>query len=144
MTVEQCLAILEIGERPTKLVVKRAFRRIALKTHPDTVGSDQAFQRAKLAYDTLMALSDDQLAKVDTPLRKERAKSHGPYDPFDDRDYDKRVFFTPENPATEGFERSLRAKGCRHCGGGGFTTKIMDPRLGYASKERRLCKCQWN
>lgn len=140
MTINECLKLLDITGKPTKTAVKKAFRQAALKHHPDTRGSDKEFIHIKVAYDTLMALSADEL---------ERHSGHGTttitstYDPFNDPDYDKRVFFTPENPNTEGFERKLRAKGCPHCDGYGFITKNTDPSKGFMGRERRLCKCQW-
>lgn len=140
MTIDACLKTLGITGKPTKTAVKKAFRQAALRHHPDARGSDSEFIRIKTAYDTLMALSAEELAKYGT---RETPPASGHYDPFNDPDYDKRAFFEPDNPNTEGFERKLRAKGCPHCGGYGFVTKNTDPSKGFMGRERRLCKCQW-
>lgn len=139
MTIDTCLTLLGIKGKPTKTAVKRAFRQAALKHHPDKRGTDSQFIQIKTAYDTLMALSADELTKHEV---RETTPSDT-YDPFTDPDYNKRVFFEPENPNTEGFERKLRAKGCPHCDGYGFMTKNTDPSKGFLGRERRLCKCQW-
>lgn len=138
MTIQQCLSLLEVDGTPTKAAIKKAFRQAALKYHPDKRGSDKQFIKIKEAYDNLMSLPSDELVKYqiqDSP--------DGKYDPFDDLDYKKRIFFTPDNPATEGFERKVRAKGCPYCGGYGFKTKNTDPSKGFMGRETRLCKCQW-
>lgn len=141
MTIRECLELLEIRDTPTKIVIKKAFRRAALQHHPDKRGSSAAFQKIKLAYDTLIAKTDDELAWY---AKKQSATAEsGIYDPFDDPDYEDRDFFEPERLRTADFERSARAKGCHHCDGRGFMTKIMDPSRGYISKEKRWCKCQW-
>lgn len=141
MTIEACLKLLGVTDKPSKTAIKKAFRQAALKHHPDKRGTDTEFIRVKTAYDTLMALSNDELARYTAPPQP--ANSSGNYDPFDDPDYEKRVFFQPENQLAEGFERKLRAKNCPHCGGYGFVTKNTDPSKGFLGRERRLCKCQW-
>lgn len=141
MTIEACLAILDIQETPTKTVIKKAFRKAARLHHPDTRGSDAQFIKVKLAYDTLMSATSEELSQYPKPVQKTTAS--GRYDPFTDPDYASRQFFVPENPATEGFERKLRAKNCPHCGGYGFVTKNTNPAKGFAGRETRLCKCQW-
>lgn len=141
MTIDAYITALGIKGKLSKATVKKAFRRAALKYHPDTQGSDAEFIKIKAAYDALIALSNDELAK-----HEPRIETHfpsGKYDPFSDPDYDKRIFFEPENPQTEGFERKLRAKNCPHCGGYGFVTKNTDPSKGFMGRERRLCRCQW-
>lgn len=140
MTIDECLKLLSVTERPTRAAVKKAFRQAALKHHPDTRGSDKEFIRVKVAYDTLMALPTDELERHSSPNETTDTPA---YNPFNDLDYDKRTFFSPENLSTEGFERKLRAKGCPHCDGYGFVTKNTDPSRGFMGRERRLCKCQW-
>ena len=140
MTIDACLKTLGITGKPTKTAVKKAFRQAALRHHPDARGSDSEFIRIKTAYDTLMALSAEELAKYGT---RKSPPASGHYDPFNDPDYNRRIFFEPDNPNAEGFERKLRAKGCPHCGGYGFVTKNTDPSKGFMGRERRLCKCQW-
>ena len=141
MTIEDSVVALGIKTKLSKVTVKKAFRQAALKHHPDARGSDTEFIKVKVAYDTLMALSSDELARYE-PHAKTATPSGG-YDPFTDPNYDKRIFFTPENPNTEGFERKLRAKGCPYCHEFGFITKNTDPSKGFMGRERRLCKCQW-
>ncbi len=141
MTIDSCVATLGLEGKLTRTGVKKAFRQAALKHHPDARGSDTEFIKVKVAYDTLMALSADELANYKSNAAP--TTSSGSYDPFADPDYDKRTFFTPENPNTEGFERKLRAKGCAHCHEFGFITKNTDPSKGFLGRERRLCKCQW-
>lgn len=138
MTIEQCLDLLEVDGKPTKSSIKKAFRLAAIKHHPDKRGSDKQFIQIKEAYDILIALSTEELARY-----QKQTSSSGLYDPFDDFDYNSRVFFTPDNPATEGFERKIRAKGCPHCNGYGFKTKNTDPSKGFIGRETRLCRCQW-
>ena len=140
MTIDACLKTLSITGKPTKAAIKKAYRQAALKHHPDARGSDNEFIRIKTAHDTLMALSAEELAKYDV---RAAPPPSGRYNPFTDPDYDKRVFFEPENPNAEGFERKLRAKGCPHCDGYGFVTKNTNPAKGFMGRERRLCKCQW-
>ena len=139
MTIEESLKLLNINEKPTKTAIKKAFRQAATKYHPDKQGSSEEFIKIKVAYDTLMATSTDKL----TQYKVYSADNQEKYDPFMDLDYDSREFFEPESPATEGFERKLRAKGCKHCGEFGFVTKNVDPSKGFLGRERRLCKCQW-
>ncbi len=141
MRIDTYITTLGITGKLSKATVKKAFRQAALKYHPDTKGSDAEFIKIKAAYDALIALSNDELAKHES--HAETAPQSGKYDPFLDPDYDKRVFFEPENLRTEGFERKLRAKNCPHCGGYGFITKNTDPSKGFMGRERRLCKCQW-
>jgi DnaJ-class molecular chaperone len=140
MTIDACLTLLGIKGKPTRAAVKKAFRQAALKHHPDKRGTDTEFIRIKTAYDTLMALSAEELAKYEA---LETPPPSGHYDPFIDSDYNIRTFFEPDNPNVEGFERKLRARGCPHCGGYGFVTKNTDPAKGFMGRERRLCKCQW-
>ncbi len=141
MTIKEALDILGITDKPTKAAVKRAFRGAALKHHPDVKGSDKAFMRAKAAYDLLVNLPKEELAKHSAPPSP--VKPDGSYNPFDDPFYDQRVFFTPDNPAAEGFERSIRAKNCPHCHSLGFFTKNTSPGKGFLGRERRYCCCQW-
>jgi DnaJ-class molecular chaperone len=145
MTIEASLTVLQLDSSPTRTDIKRAFRKAALEYHPDVRGSDVAFIQIKEAYDALMELSDDALARIrQTPKYATQASNTtGSYDPFADPYYDERHFAQPDNPATEGFERQLRAKGCPHCGGFGFITKNIHPEKGFLGRERRFCKCQW-
>jgi curved DNA-binding protein CbpA len=46
-------ALLGLAENHTEADLKVAFRRLARITHPDAGGSSEAFQKAKLAYETL-------------------------------------------------------------------------------------------
>lgn len=142
MNTSDCLRLLSIEGTPTKIVVKKAFRKAALRYHPDTRGSNVDFIRIKTAYDTLMALSSEELARI-SPIKNTPSVPGNHYDPFSDPDYGSHVFFEPENPATEGFERKLRAKHCPYCHELGFITKNVDPSKGFMGRERRLCKCQW-
>lgn len=139
MTIKESLEILEITGKPTKAAVKRAFRQAALKHHPDKKGSSKTFQRVKKAYDTLIALSKEELDKYSVPVKP----AANIYDPFEDPFYSERVFFTPDNPALEGFERKVRANNCPYCGSLGFFTKNTAPEKGFMGLERRLCRCQW-
>lgn len=141
MTTAESLKILEITGTPTKAAIKKAFRKAALQHHPDARGTNQRFIAIKTAYDTLMSLSSEELAHHQ--LARATPNTGGQYDPFADPDYDKRTFFMPENPATEGYERKLRAKSCPHCKGYGVITKNINPSKGFLGRERRLCKCQW-
>lgn len=139
MTLAECLQLLGVSGKPTKLAIKKAFRLAALRYHPDTKGSDKEFIRLRTAYDKLMALKTDELARV-SPVE---TSSSARYDPFFDPNYQDRRFFEPENRATEGFERSLRARGCVICHGMGCITKNTNPTKGFMGRERRYCKCQW-
>jgi len=145
MTIRDCLALLDIRDTPTKIVIKKAFRHAALQKHPDKNGSDAEFKKLKAAYDTLMSYSDEELVRYSKKNSSATPRAtKGAYDPFEDPDYDERVFFEPENPRTAQFEQYIRAKGCRHCKGLGYMSKIMDPKNAFLSRERRRCKCQWN
>lgn len=144
MTIQECLDVLDIHEPPTKTIIKQAFRRAALITHPDNNGDSTRFITIKTAYDTLAALDPTEPSSYQHIVQPKRSGAPpGRYDPFKDPEYHKRVFFTPENPRTEGFERKLRAEGCPHCHELGYMTKITDPERGFMSRERRFCKCQW-
>lgn len=138
MTDTECLQLLGVVGKPTKTAVKKAFRLAALQFHPDIQGSDKEFIRLRAAYDQLIALKSDELARLEVV-----SVVGSKYDPFVDLNYSKRQFFIPDNPATEGFERGLRARGCSHCRGMGYITKNTDPARGFMGRERRLCRCQW-
>lgn len=139
MTATEYLRLLGIADKPTKAAIKRAFRQAAPRHHPDAKGTDKDFIKLKKAYDRLMSLSDDELARLNVA----KPDLGGRYDPFNDPDYNSRVFFSPDNPATEGFERKLRARGCPHCRALGHVTKNVDPAKGFMGRETRLCRCQW-
>lgn len=141
MTIPDCLKLLELSGTPTKAAIKKAFRKAALKYHPDTRGSNTQFIAIKTAYDMLLSLSAEGLAQYTPVTPSTHASGH--YDPFSDAAYDQRLFFQPDNPATEGFERKLRAKNCPYCDGYGFVIKNTNPSKGFIGRERRLCKCQW-
>lgn len=141
MTITDSLKLLGLSGAPTKVTLKKAFRKAALKYHPDTRGSNAQFIAIKTAYDTLMALSAEELSVCVPVKNTTRTTEH--YDPFDDIHYSERTFFEPDKPAAEGYERKLRAKNCKHCGGFGFVTKNTDPAKGFLGRERRLCRCQW-
>ena len=49
------LTILGLGPTATQQEIKRAFRRLALTTHPDKGGSAAAFIRVKWAHDEALA-----------------------------------------------------------------------------------------
>jgi curved DNA-binding protein CbpA len=49
------LTILGLGPTATLAEIKRAFRRLALATHPDHGGSAAAFIRVKWAHDEALA-----------------------------------------------------------------------------------------
>ncbi|NCU30920.1 J domain-containing protein [Candidatus Saccharibacteria bacterium] len=139
MNTLDCLQLLGINSKPTKAVIKKAFRQAALNYHPDTKGTDKEFIHLKSAYDKLMALTSEELANIPFSGSDHIAQ----YNPFNDSLYNERVFFQPDNPATEGFERKLRARGCPYCSGMGYVTKNTDPSKGFIGRERRYCKCQW-
>jgi hypothetical protein len=46
--------VLGVARDASVLEIKRAFRRLALATHPDQGGSAEAFARVKRAYDSLL------------------------------------------------------------------------------------------
>ncbi len=139
MTPLECLRTLGVTGRPTKLAIKKAFRQAALLYHPDTKGSDKEFINLRKAYDKLLAMKSDELARILSVDRSTPVK----YDPFVDQNYYNRIFFEPEIRATEGFERNLRARGCSICHGMGFITRNTNPAKGYLGRERRYCMCQW-
>lgn len=140
MSPADCLRLLGVSGKPTKIAIKKAFRQAALRYHPDsTNGSDKEFIRLRTAYEKLLTLKSDELAII----QPTDTSSPTPYDPFADPNYSDQIFFEPENSALEGFERSLRAKGCAICRGVGFITKNTSPGKGFLGRERRYCKCQW-
>ncbi len=61
------LAVLGVGPAATALEIKRAFRAVALRTHPDRGGDDAAFIDAKRAHDVA-------LAAVARPRRRRRPR----------------------------------------------------------------------
>lgn len=141
MTIADAIKTLELAGPVTKAAIKKAFRRAAHIHHPDKRGSAEVFAKAKQAYDTLMALSPDELDSLQ-PVASPAAAAAS-YDPFADPNYSRRHFFTPDNPRVEGFERKLRAHGCPHCHGIGTITHNTRPEKGFLGLETRLCRCQW-
>lgn len=119
---------------------KRAFRTLAQAQHPDKKsGSTAAFLKLQKAYESVIKDIKDR-----SPTQKRHTVSTtSSYDPFTDSDYDQRIFFEPDSPRTEGFERTVRAKGCPYCGGIGKITKNIHPEKGFMGRETRLCRCQW-
>lgn len=142
MTVPEAISALNLSDDVTKTSIKKQFRQSAHMHHPDKSGSAKQFKKIKEAYDLLMKLPIEDIRsqiKIMTPNRTERGK----YDPFADPQYNHRSFFQPDNPAIEGYERKLRAKGCVHCSGLGSITKNTRPEMGFLGLETRLCRCQW-
>lgn len=141
MTYTNDLRTLGIRNRPTKAAIKQAFRDAAKKYHPDAQGEDADFIRLKKAYDSLMRLSLDELSRISSPAAADGRSDS--YDPFEDLDYDRRVFFEPSHPNSESVERRFRARNCPFCHGLGSVTKNTNPSLGFMGRERRFCRCQW-
>lgn len=113
--------------------IKRAFRKKALQLHPDQGGDEQAFLELKAAFEYLVTHPTVE----DVEIGYDSA-----YSPFTDKDYDKHVFFAPENDAIAEFERMVRAQGCHYCHGMGVISKLVDPSKGFLGLEERFCRCQ--
>lgn len=114
--------------------IRKAFRRKALKLHPDHGGTDQAFRQLKAAFERLLIRAPRQQT-VEFGFDSN-------YDPFQDSDYGRYAFFAPELDKIAEFERSARAQGCTHCGGLGIISKLVHPEKGFLGREERFCKCQ--
>ena len=55
MQLVECLQLLNLDSRASPEDVKRSFRRLAMKYHPDHGGSSQKFQQLDSAYKFLLA-----------------------------------------------------------------------------------------
>ena len=112
--------------------IKKAFRKQALKMHPDQGGDEQAFLELKQAFEYLI---------TNQPKDSEINLSAS-YDPFTDTAYYQHTFFAPEHDRMAEFERSIRAEGCPTCHGMGKISKLVDASKGFLGREERFCKCQ--
>lgn len=140
--------LLGLSRSATNDDIRRAYRRMAKRNHPDKGGNAEHFKLIKTAYDVLRRTTSRRDYDSNLPLVYQappQPKATEPvYDPFSDPDYHRRAFFQPKIKKLEGFERSERARGCPICSGSGILRKSMshDPRQAFASLEERYCQCQ--
>lgn len=138
MTQSDYYNVLGVGSDATVSEAKQAFRKLALKHHPDHGGSEAAFRELKVAFEQVV-----KVALAAKPFKwPEAGGGFGRYDPFTDSRYDTYEFFEPENSDIARFERSILAENCQHCQGLGVRTKATDPEKGFMSMEERFCICQ--
>jgi len=134
MATRDCYEVLGVDSAASVKDIKAAFRKLALKAHPDHGGDAQKFLELKGAFEEAIrkALSN----------RPEPAPMLGGYDPFADPLYDTYEFFEPENDSIARFERNVLASDCRFCHGLGVRSKLVDPSKGFMGIEERFCICQ--
>jgi len=137
MTTSNCYLVLGINPPSDLAEIKKAFRRQALKLHPDQGGNEQAFLELKEAFE--YAIKQTQSDRT-THVYQEYGFSG--YDPFTDPSYESYSFFEPENDNLARFERSILAEGCKHCDGLAIRSKLIHPERGFAGREERFCICQ--
>lgn len=126
-------AVLGVAKDAGVNEIRKAFRRKALKTHPDQGGDEESFRKLKEAFEYLIA---------NASATREVIGYEPYYDPFSDPEYFAHEFFAPENDHLAEFERSVRAEGCRFCHGRGLISKLVDPDKGFEGREERFCRCQ--
>lgn len=64
MTDSEARAILQLNPGYTPEDLKRAYRVLAKKTHPDAGGSSEEFLKVKAAYDALTSKQNEVLAVI--------------------------------------------------------------------------------
>jgi len=69
--------VLGIGKKSSKEEIKKAYKRKALKTHPDQGGNIEAFRRVNHAYNTLMK-DKEYLERYDKVAKKHAGSSSNP------------------------------------------------------------------
>lgn len=138
MTKPGCYEVLGIDQSATAAEIRKAFRRLAVKAHPDKGGSSEKFVELKKALEE--ALAALQPSKTERSVFNVNLEA---LDPFDDPEYEKRyIFFEPSHQNSADFERHMHAKGCKRCNGRGYISKIVEPDKGFLGMQELLCRCQ--
>lgn len=130
--------LLEVTADASPEEIRKAFRKRALKLHPDQGGDAEEFKKLKGAFERTLEAA---LQKSPLPLWPEARTGFGGYDPFDDPNYGTYKFFEPENSEIGAFERGIIAQDCPHCRGLAIKTRATRPN-DFMSVEDRFCICQ--
>lgn len=134
MSAQDCYQLLGVATSANVKEIKAAFRKLALKAHPDHGGDAQKFLELKEAF--------EEAIKRALTNRTEVVPILGGYDPFEDALYETYEFFEPENDSIARFERSVLATDCPFCKGLGVRSKLVDPSQGFMGIQERFCICQ--
>ncbi|MBC7746540.1 DnaJ domain-containing protein [Pedobacter sp.] len=140
MTELSCYTILRIAENASVDEIKRAFRARAKQLHPDHGGDAKEFADLKKAFEQAIAAYSKH-----APMQAQQPKSsvsQTGYDPFTDLEYDRYIFFEPNEDKIADFERSIYSRHCVHCNGRGKISKLVYPEKGFLGREERFCICQ--
>lgn len=141
-----CHDILGVSKFAGADEIKKAFRDLAKQLHPDQGGDEAKFRELKAAYEQAIKMAGSAGEPPEVPAAswnpRQYSAGNGAYNPFNDPDYDRYIFFEPSHPNSANFERHMQAKGCVRCSGRGYVSKIVEPDKGFLGLQERLCKCQ--
>ena len=74
MTRAQALALLRLDEGASDADINKAFRKLALRHHPDKVGDDGEYASAFGLDDLLTAANDDGCVRAGVPMMMKKMK----------------------------------------------------------------------
>lgn len=117
--------VLGVPYSATTQEIKKAFRKLAKEYHPDKKGSAEKFKAIRTAFEELtknVKLSGPSLSPQED-IRQEGRYSSDVVD-------------------LAGFERRVKAEGCKLCYGLGYATINPSPAMGFMALEEKSCSCQ--
>jgi DnaJ-class molecular chaperone len=138
MTIDEAFRVLGIPNTSPVTVVKKRFRVLALKTHPDRGGTTEAFTRVREAYETVLKfvidpVTADRNAYFDSAQRN-RVKRSGDFtETLNWLRKEQRIF---ERNRRAGKNPTAKPGVCPVCGGKGYV--VIDS--GFFRIELR-CRC---
>lgn len=166
MNYHEYYEVLELNTDANLDDIKKAYRRLAQKHHPDKGGSAERFEKIRQAYLALSVPSPiregsrknsstrgfDKKRSSRSPATQQDAWNAPKQETreeelkriFHDPNYMQHHYFTPRYRRSEETERAKRAKQkrCPICHGRGFVRYNVRPELGSIGIEERLCSCQ--